>query len=156
MQLHDLGPAAGATHRPKKVGRGMGSGKGKTCGRGSKGQKARNKVALGFEGGHTPLHRRLPQARGFKPVNRVEYAVVNVAALEQLDPAVTITPEQLYELGMLRSASERLKVLGDGELTKPVNIQAHKFSAAAVQKIEAAGGKAETIPYRQSARLKER
>jgi large subunit ribosomal protein L15 len=145
MQIHDLSPAEGATHRKSRIGRGIGSGKGKTCGRGSKGQKARNKVPLGFEGGHTPLHRRLPQARGFKPVNRVSYAVVNVGDLDVLEAGTEATPQTMLELGLLRNADERVKVLGDGELTKGLTVHAHRFSSSAVQKIQAAGGTAEVL-----------
>ncbi len=145
MQIHDLSPAEGATHRKTRLGRGIGSGKGKTSGRGSKGQKARNKVPLGFEGGHTPLHRRLPQARGFKPVNRVTYAVVNVSDLDSVDAGAEVTPQTMFELGLLRNAEERVKVLGDGELTKSLAVRAHKFSNSAIQKIQAAGGTAEVL-----------
>lgn len=145
MQIHDLKPAEGATHRRIKVGRGIGSGKGKTSGRGHKGQKARNKVALGFEGGHTPLHRRLPQVRGFKPVNRIAYAAVNIGDLEPLDDGAEVTPQTMFELGLLRDANELVKVLGDGELTKKLSVRAHKFSGTAVSKIEALGGTAEVL-----------
>lgn len=145
MQLHDLKPAANSRHRRKKVGRGIGSGHGKTCGRGTKGDKARGQVPLGFEGGHTPLHRRLPHLRGFKSRNRVVYAVVNVRDLENIPEKVEIDPEVMFAAGLLRDAGERVKVLGDGELTRAVTVRAHKFSASAVAKIEAAGGKAEVL-----------
>jgi large subunit ribosomal protein L15 len=145
MQIDDLRPAKGSTHRRKRVGRGIGSGHGKTCGRGTKGDKARGQVPLGFESGNTPLHRRLPQLRGFKSRNRVSYAVVNVADLESLDSGSRVDPQSLYEMGLLRDANERVKVLGDGELTKKLSVRAHKFSASAAAKIEAAGGTAEVL-----------
>jgi len=145
MQIDDLRPAKGSTHRRKRVGRGIGSGHGKTCGRGTKGDKARGQVPLGFEGGNTPLHRRLPQLRGFKSRNRVSYAVVNVADLESLDSGSQVDPQSLYEMGLLRDANERVKVLGDGELTKKLSVRAHKFSTSAVAKIEAVGGTAEVL-----------
>ncbi|MBM3495742.1 MAG: 50S ribosomal protein L15 [Armatimonadetes bacterium] len=145
MQLHDLAPAEGSRHSSKKVGRGIGSGKGKTSGRGSKGHRARGRPHLGFEGGQTPLHRRLPQLRGFKPVNRIEYAVVNVGDLESLDGGSDVTPQAMFELGFLRSADEPVKVLGDGELTKNLTVHAHKFSRSAVAKLQAAGGAAEVL-----------
>lgn len=145
MQIHDLAPADGARQRSKKVGRGIGSGKGKTCGRGHKGHRARGRPHLGFEGGQTPLHRRLPQLRGFKPVNRIEYAVINVGALDALEAGSEVTPEAMFALGFMRHQDELIKVLGDGELTKSLTVRAHKFSRTAVQKIEAAGGTAEVL-----------
>jgi large subunit ribosomal protein L15 len=145
MQIHDLSPADGSRGRSKRVGRGIGSGKGKTSGRGSKGHLARGRPHLGFEGGQTPLHRRLPQVRGFKPVNRTEYAVVNVGALEGLDAGSDVTPQTLFDLGFLRSPAEPVKVLGDGELTKSLTVHAHKFSRSAIEKLQAAGGAAEVL-----------
>lgn len=145
MLIHELKPAPGATHRRKRVGRGIGSGHGKTCGRGTKGDKARGQVPLGFEGGHTPLHRRLPQVRGFKARHHVTYAVVNVCDLNGLDNGAEVTPDTLYDMGLLRSAGERVKVLGDGELTKQLTVRVHKFSKSAVAKIEAVGGTAEVL-----------
>lgn len=145
MQLHDLAPARGARHRRKKVGRGIGSGHGKTCGRGTKGDKARNQVPLGFEGGNTPLHRRIPQQRGFKSRNRVTYAIVNVAQLDMLEDGTVVDPEAMYGMGLLRDQGERVKVLGDGELNRKLTVRAHKFSKSAVAKIEAAGGTAEVL-----------
>src|SRR5512142_332449 len=113
MQLHDLRPAPGSTHRRRVVGRGPGSGKGKNAGRGDKGHKKRGQVSPTFEGGQTPLHRRLPQLRGFKSVNRVEYAVVNLRDLQVFDEGAEVTPEVMASRGMLRRADERVKVLGD-------------------------------------------
>src|SRR5512143_3145539 len=133
MQLHDLRPAPGSTHRRKVVGRGPGSGKGKNAGRGDKGNKKRGQVSPTFEGGQTPLHRRLPQLRGFKSVNRIEYAVVNLRDLEAFDEGTEVTPEALAGRGMLRSARERVKILGDGELTKKLTVRAHKFSKSAAE-----------------------
>ncbi|MCC6731530.1 MAG: 50S ribosomal protein L15 [Chthonomonadales bacterium] len=145
MQLHDLKPPAGSTHRRKIVGRGPGSGHGKTSGRGHKGNKARGQVNPNFEGGQTPLHRRLPQVRGFKPVNKVIYAVVNVGDLERYDAGTEVTPELLLQRGVLRRSDESVKILGDGRLTKPLTVRAHRFSKSAIEKLQAAGGKAEVL-----------
>jgi large subunit ribosomal protein L15 len=145
MQRHELSPAPGAHPRSKKVGRGTGSGKGKTSGRGSKGHRARGRPHLGFEGGQTPLHRRLPQLRGFKPVNRIEYAVVNVADLEGFEPETEVTPQAMFDAGLLRHPDEPVKVLGDGEITHKLTVRAHKFSRTAVEKLQAAGGAAEVL-----------
>lgn len=145
MEIHELRPAEGAKHRRKRVGRGIGSGHGKTCGRGTKGDKARNQVPLGFEGGNTPLHRRIPQLRGFKSRNRIHYAVVNVSQLDTLENGAEVDPKVMYQLGFLRDADELVKILGDGELTKKLTVRAHRFSKSAVAKIEAAGGAAEVL-----------
>jgi len=145
MQLHDLSPAPGSRKRRKTVGRGPGSGHGKTSGRGHKGNKARGQVNPNFEGGQTPLHRRLPQLRGFKPVNRISYAVVNVGALDGLEDGAAVTPKAMADLGLLRDENELVKVLGDGELTKKLTVRAHKFSGSAVAKIEGAGGTVEVL-----------
>lgn len=145
MHLHDLKPAPGSHKRRKIVGRGPGSGHGKTSGRGHKGHKARGQVNPNFEGGQTPLHRRLPQLRGFKPVNKKHYAVVNVGALEVFEAETEVTPERLVERGFLRDAKESVKILGDGELTKKLTVRAHKFSKSAIAKLEAVGGVAETL-----------
>ncbi len=146
MDLSDLKPAAGATHASKRVGRGQGSGNGKTAGRGHKGAKSRSgfKRKRGFEGGQMPLHRRLPK-RGFTNLFRTEYAVINLDQLEALFEAGTeVTPEVLHGQG-LAQGSQRIKVLGRGELSKGLTVRAHKFSGSAVQKIQAAGGTAETL-----------
>jgi len=145
MQMHDLKPAPGSSKRRKIVGRGPGSGHGKTSGRGTKGNKARGQVNPNFEGGQTPLHRRLPQVRGFKPVNKVVYAVVNVGALEQFDPGTEVTSTLLAQKGMLRNPDEPFKILGDGEVTRQLTVRAHRFSAAARQKLEAVGGTCEEV-----------
>ncbi len=147
--LHNLKPAAGSTHRRKRVGRGMGSGHGKTSTRGHKGNKARGQINPNFEGGQTPLHRRLPQIRGFKPVNKKHYALVNIDKLEEIfvDGSV-ITPEGLIASGVLRDIHDGLKILGNGEVTKKFTVHAHKFSATAEEKLKAAGGTLEII-YRR-------
>jgi large subunit ribosomal protein L15 len=147
MRLHDLKPAPGAIKRAKRVGRGPGSGHGKTSCRGQKGQRSRSGggVPPWFEGGQTPIHRRLPK-RGFKNINRVEYAVINLGRLDALfDSGDQVTPEVLLERGILKKLLDGVKILGDGELTKPLKVKAHAFSASAKEKIEAAGGTAEVI-----------
>jgi large subunit ribosomal protein L15 len=143
--LHDLSPTPGSTKNPKRVGRGPGSGTGKTAGRGQKGQKARtghSKNPARFEGGQMPLHRRLPK-RGFHNPFRVEYQVVNVGQLAELEGEVT--PETLKGRGLIGSLRRPVKVLGDGELNAAVTVRAHAFSATARQKIEAAGGSAHEL-----------
>jgi large subunit ribosomal protein L15 len=139
-ELHDLKPSPGS-HRPRKrVGRGPGSGSGKTSGRGQKGQKARSggSVRPGFEGGQMPLHRRIPK-RGFTPLNRTEYQVVNVRDLEEVE-ADAITPRVLREAGLIGSMKKLVKILGTGEIARAVKVEAHAFSDSARAKIEAAGG----------------
>ena len=138
-ELHDLSPSQGSHRNRKRVGRGMGSGLGKTAGRGQKGQKARSggKVSPHFEGGQMPLHRRIPK-RGFTNINRVEYQVVNLRDLEALDGAVTVA--SLKAAGLIGNVRKPVKVLGQGELTKALSVEAHAFSKSAKEKIEAAGG----------------
>ncbi len=144
--LHNLKPAAGSTHRRKRIGRGIGSGHGKTSTRGHKGAKARGQVNPNLEGGQTPLHRRLPQVRGFKPVNKKYYALVNVDVLEeQFEAGAEITPESLVEAGVLREIHDGLKILGNGEVTKRFTVRAHKFSESATEKLVAAGGTVEVL-----------
>jgi len=152
--LHNLKPAEGSSHRPKRIGRGIGSGHGKTSTRGHKGDKSRGQTRPGFEGGQTPLHQRLPLLRGtrhrnpsqFKKVVKKTYALVNLNKLEEVfDVDAEVTPEILIEKGVIRDLFAGLKILGDGELTKKLNVKAHKFSATAKAKIEAAGGSAEAI-----------
>jgi len=147
MFLHELKPNPGATHRRKRVGRGIGSGHGKTAGRGTKGQKARDQVPLTFEGGQTPLHRRLPRLKGFKNPTHKEYTIVNVALLEErFEAGDEVTPELLLERRIIKKLEkDGLKVLGEGELTKALTVRAHKFSKTAEQKITAAGGSVEAI-----------
>ncbi|ADA67413.1 ribosomal protein L15 [Thermotoga petrophila RKU-10] len=147
MRLEDLRPTPGAMKKRKRVGRGPGSGHGKTSGRGHKGQKARGsgKVHIWFEGGQTPLHRRLPK-RGFNNINKKVYAVVNVKVLEErFEANEEVTPEKLIERKIIKDLKDGVKILGDGELTKPLVVKAHAFSKSAVEKIESAGGKAEVI-----------
>ncbi|MFO7310881.1 MAG: 50S ribosomal protein L15 [Bacillota bacterium] len=147
MKLHELRPAPGARRDSKRVGRGIGSGRGRTAGRGTKGQKARSGGAKGpaFEGGQTPLVRRLPK-RGFSnaPFRR-ELAIVNLEALNRFEPGTVVTPELLLENRVVRSVKDGIKVLGDGELTRPLTVRAHAFSKAAAAKIVAAGGTVEVI-----------
>lgn len=143
-ELHDLSPVPGS-HRPRKrIGRGEGSGTGKTSGRGQKGQKARSggQIPAGFEGGQMPLHRRIPK-RGFTNTFRVEYAVVNVGDLEGFQGEVT--PESLRERGLVGSGRAPVKILGDGELEASLTVTAHAFSASARDKIESAGGTATVL-----------
>ena len=143
MKLHELGPKKGSRFTRKRVGRGPGSGTGKTAGRGHKGQRSRSGFShrAGFEGGQMPLIRRVPK-RGFTNIFRVEYSTVNVSTLESLDGEVT--PESLLERGMVRRGRP-VKVLGDGELSKALQVRAHKFSRSAKEKIEAAGGTCEQL-----------
>jgi large subunit ribosomal protein L15 len=147
MALNNLRPPKGAKHAKKRIGRGPGSGHGKTASRGSKGAKSRSgfRFKRGFEGGQMPLHRRVPK-RGFHNPFRVEYAVVNLDTLgEVFDAGSSVTPELLRERGLVRQAHAKVKVLGRGELTKQLTVRAHKFSGSAAEKIAAAGGVAEVI-----------
>ncbi len=144
-KLHDLRPDEGAKHKRNRVGRGNGSGNGCTAGKGSNGQKARSGYAKrsGFEGGQMPLYRRLPK-RGFKNMFRIEYEVVNVGDLGDIKAPI-ITIEELKKAGLIRINATLVKVLSNGELSKAVTVEAHKFSKAAAEKIEKAGGKAQVI-----------
>jgi len=147
MSLNNLRPPKGAKHAKKRVGRGMGSGHGKTASRGTKGAKSRSgfRHKRGFEGGQMPLHRRVPK-RGFHNLFRVEYAVVNLHVLADVfDEGSSVTPELLRERGLVRGTGKLIKVLGDGDINKKLTIRAHKFSESAAKKIAAAGGVAETI-----------
>ena len=146
MRLEDLKPSPGAKKNKKRVGRGVGSGHGKTSTKGHKGQKARSGGVkpAGFEGGQMPLQRRIPK-RGFTNIFKKVYAVVNLTDLDAASAAGTITPEIMLQNGLIKSLKAEIKVLGMGELKKGVTIRAHKFSKTAVEKIEAAGGKAEVI-----------
>ncbi|MEZ4520907.1 MAG: 50S ribosomal protein L15 [Thermomicrobiales bacterium] len=147
MELHDLKPAPGSTRERKRVGRGHGSGSVKTAGRGTKGQKSRSggRVRPGFEGGQNPIYQRMPYKRGFKNFFKKEFEIINVGMIEEFGLESPITPESLHERGVIRTTNVPLKVLGDGEISARVEIHAHKFSASAREKIEAAGGKAEVI-----------
>jgi large subunit ribosomal protein L15 len=146
MKLQDLKPAQGSRKRNKRVGRGIGSGHGKTSCKGHKGQKARSggTKGPGFEGGQMPLQRRLPK-RGFRNHFQIIYAVVNLKDLEKLEGLDTVTPETLLERGIVKNLKNGLKVLGQGEIKRPLTVRADAFSASAVAKISAAGGKAEVI-----------
>ena len=143
--VHDLAPAAGSTHYRKRVGRGPGSGHGKTAGRGYKGQKSRTgyRHQRGFEGGQMPLHRRVPK-RGFTNIFRVEYDVVNISDLDRFEAGSAVTPQALAEARLSRK-SRPVKILGDGEIKKALTVSAHKFSASAKARIEAAGGRCEVL-----------
>lgn len=147
MKLYKLKPAEGSTKNRKRIGRGIGSGTGKTAGRGQKGQGSRSgsKSKFGFEGGQNPIQRRMPKLRGFKNIWKKESIGVNVSRLEIFDPETKITPELLKENGIIRKNNLLVKILGNGELTKPLTIQAHSFSKSAIEKIEKAGGKVEAI-----------
>lgn len=146
MKLHELKPNPGTRKERKRVGRGMASGHGKTSGRGHKGQKARSGggVRLGFEGGQTPLFQRLPK-RGFTNINRKEYAIVNLETLNRFADETEVTPELLIKEGIVRNKNLDVKILGNGTLEKKLHVKAHKFSTAAKEAIEAAGGKTEVI-----------
>ena len=146
MRLEELKPKEGSKKNAKRVGRGPGSGLGKTSGKGHKGQKARSGGVKGpgFEGGQMPLQRRLPK-RGFTNIFRKEYAVVNLADLEKIGGSAAITPEVLVEKRLVRKLGDGVKILGNGELKTKLIVRAHKFSKSAKEKIEAAGGTAEEI-----------
>ena len=144
MKIHDLQPAPGSKKRAKRVARGIGGRGGKTAGRGMKGQRARNTVRVGFEGGQMPLHQRIPKLKGFKNPFRVEYQAVNLDAIEASD-LDQISPETLHAHGLVGKKS-LVKVLGRGEVTRAVTVQAHAFSASAEAAITAAGGSVEKLP----------
>ena len=146
MKLHELSPAVGSTTPAWRKGRGTGSGNGKTAGKGHKGQNARSGggVRPGFEGGQSPLYRKLPK-RGFHNKFGTEYAIVNVSKLNAFEDGETVNLEALINKGIIRKANDGLKVLGNGEITKKLTVEASVFSATAKEKIEAAGGKTEVI-----------
>ena len=151
MRLDELKPAEGSTGRRKRIGRGPGSGHGKTSGRGHKGDKARGQSKLGFEGGQTPLHRRLPKQRGLPGQGighthvKTEYSLVNLGDLERFAAGTVITPEFLLENRVISGLRDGVKILGDGKLTKALAVRAHHFSKSAEEKITALGGSAERI-----------
>ncbi len=149
MEAHQLRPPQGSRHKRKRVGRGDASGHGTYSGRGSKGQKSRSGGGprLGFEGGQTPLIKRLPYRRGFTNIFRVEYAAVNVKQLERFEVGTEVTPQLLREAGIVKTARQPVKILGDGEISKALTVRAHKFSATAREKIEAAGGSVEEVAH---------
>lgn len=146
MKLHELKPAEGSTKNKKRLGRGTASGQGKSAGKGQKGQNSRSGggVRLGFEGGQMPLYRRLPKI-GFTNIFRKEYAVVNLSDLDVFENGAVVTIEALKEAGLVKAMKNGVKVLGTGEISKSLTVQAHKFSKTAAEKITAAGGKVEVI-----------
>ncbi len=146
MKLHELQPTAGSRQQNWRKGRGEGSGNGKTAGKGQKGQNSRSGggVRLGFEGGQLPLFRALPK-RGFNNVSHVNYAVINVSALERFEAGTLVTPTLLVETGLIRKECDGIKVLGNGKLSKALTVQAHKFSKSAEKAISEAGGKIEVL-----------
>lgn len=146
MKIHELSPAVGSTKTSKRVGRGPGSGTGKTAGKGHKGQNARSGggVRIGFEGGQMPLQRRIPK-RGFNNIFAAKYAAINVKSLESFENGAVVDFEALKSAGIVKKAFDGIKVLGNGSLTKKLTVKATAFSESAKQKIEAAGGKAEVI-----------
>lgn len=146
MELNSLKPAIGSTRNKKRIGRGTGSGHGKTATKGHKGQKARSggSIKAGFEGGQMPMQRRLPK-RGFTPLMRKEYAVVNIGQLDIFEAGTSVDMEALLKSGLVGKALDGIKILATGDLTKPLSVKAHKFSAAAKEKIVAAGGTIEEI-----------
>ncbi|MGN0703964.1 MAG: 50S ribosomal protein L15 [Lentihominibacter sp.] len=146
MKLHELRAVPGATKAPKRKGRGTATGQGKTAGRGMNGQKSRSGggVRPGFEGGQMPLYRRIPK-RGFTNIWGTEFTAVNVSELNRFEAGTVVTPELLKETGLAKQVKDGIKILGNGTLEKNLTVQAQKFSKTAIEKIEAAGGKAEVI-----------
>ena len=146
MKLHELKPAFGSTSAPKRLGRGIGSGLGKTSGKGHKGAKARSGGGKGpgFEGGQIPLMRRIPK-RGFTNKFRTEYCAINVDRLNIFEDGQVVTPVELIEAGITKNILDGVKIMGNGEITKKLTVKANKFTASAKEKIEAAGGKVEVI-----------
>lgn len=146
MNLHEMKYNEGARHTTKRLGRGQGSGQGKTAGKGHKGQNARSGggVAIGFEGGQTPFFKSMPK-RGFTNFNRLEYAVVNLTELNRFDDGTTVTPELLKQAGIVRKQLDGIKVLGNGKLEKKLTVSCHRISKSAQAAIEKAGGKVEVI-----------
>jgi len=146
MKLHELSPAPGSKQTRNRIGRGLGSGNGKTAGKGMKGQNSRSGggTRTGFEGGQMPIYRRLPK-RGFKNIFAKEYAEVNVSTLERFDDGMTVDPVALVEVGILKNVQDGVRILGNGELTKKLTVRANGFTKTAESKITAAGGKVEVI-----------
>jgi large subunit ribosomal protein L15 len=147
MEQHNIKPATGEKHKKKRVGRGLGSGHGTFSGRGCKGDKSRSGggARLGYEGGQLPLIQRLPRKRGFTNIFKTEYSLVNISDLSRFEANAEIMPETLYKAGLIKSLRKPVKVLGNGEIDRPLSIKASKFSTSAKTKIEAAGGKTEAI-----------
>jgi len=152
MRLHELAPPPGAHRKRRRIGRGLGSGRGTTAGKGQKGQKARagGGVPAYFEGGQLPLVKKLPYRRGFRSLNRVEYKAVNLADLARMT-VDTIDVEALVAVGILKNDREKVKVLGTGDLDRALTVTAHRFSASAREKIEAAGGACHAIEHASGA-----
>jgi len=146
MRLHELKPAQGSTKNRKRLGRGTATGQGKTAGRGQDGQNSRSGGSRrpGFEGGQMPLYRRLPK-RGFTNIFKKQWAIINIDVLNKFEEGTLVTPELLLETGVIKKIVDGVKILGDGQLEKKIDVRAHKFSQTAIEKIEAAGGKAEVI-----------
>lgn len=146
MELNNLKPAIGATKNKKRIGRGTGSGHGKTATKGHKGQKARSggSIKAGFEGGQMPMQRRLPK-RGFTPLMRKDYAIVNIGQLDVFEAGSTVDADALIDAGLISGVKDGVKILADGDVTKSLVVKAHKYSAKAKEKIEAVGGKVEEI-----------
>lgn len=146
MELNNLKPAIGATKNKKRIGRGTGSGHGKTATKGHKGQKARSggSIKAGFEGGQMPMQRRLPK-RGFTPLVRKDYAIVNIGQLDVFEAGSTVDADALVRAGLISAIKDGVKILADGEVTKSLVVKAHKYSSKAKEKIEAVGGKIEEI-----------
>lgn len=153
MKLHDLAPPSGAHRKRRRIGRGLGSGRGTTGGKGTKGQNARagGGVPPYFEGGQLPLVKKLPYRRGFRNVNRVEYKAVNLQELSAFAAGSTVDVAALVASGILKNERERVKVLGTGDLDRPLTVTAHRFSATARQKIEAAGGACHALEHASGA-----
>jgi len=147
VKQHELGPSTGARHKRKRIGRGLGSGHGRTAGKGSKGQLARagRHIRPGFEGGQNPLIKRLPEKRGFTNIFRVEYDTINITVLNRFEADSEVTPQRFVDEGLVKSLRKPIKILGNGELLKPLTVSAHKFTQTARSKIEAAGGMVEEI-----------
>lgn len=147
VSQNELRPASGSKHRRRRLGRGHGSGRGTTAGRGTKGQKSRSggNIPPYFEGGQLPLVKRMPSKRGFTNIFKTQYAIVNVGRLGLFPSGAEVTPVALVEKGLVKSSGLPIKLLGEGEVGVPLTVKAHKFSATARAKIEAAGGKAEEI-----------
>jgi large subunit ribosomal protein L15 len=148
MKLHDLQPSPGSTKKRKRVGRGIAAGQGKTAGRGTKGQRSRSGGRKGpyFEGGQLPLVRRLPFKRGFVNIFRVEYTPINLDRLEKFDAGSEVTPDSMVDAGLIKSIRQPVAILGRGEVDRPLTVKAHRVSASARGKIEAAGGTVELLP----------
>lgn len=153
MKLHELAPPAGAHRKRRRIGRGLGSGRGTTAGKGTKGQKARSGggVSPHFEGGQLPLVKKLPYRRGFTNVNRVEYQAVNLADLKKFPAGATVDLAVLIGAGLVKNERERVKILGTGDLDRALTVTAHRFSASARQKIEAAGGACHALEHASGA-----